>query len=198
MRPNLPCRQAAKRREAEFLSRSSPASAARLGGSTREARLSLAEGTMTNSTPRNRCAGTLRVTLIVCIISACGDPVADLPDAGNDRPPRPPPAPPMLQPVPSRARYPFTRLALRGTSVNASRVIIEGAGNPLSVPVQQVEFGFCSTLDLPRSPAEYILTLKSLDPRGEPSAPVEFKVYRDNTAPFVSDLVDCMGRPITQ
>jgi hypothetical protein len=126
----------------------------------------------------------------------CGAPTVDLPPGNDQITSEAPPAElptPTVQPVP--ARYPYGKLAIRGIATNGLRVIVEGAGNPASGPVQPVDGSFCVVIDLDVAPARYTLELRSQGGDGRLSAPANVEVDRANDAPAPPDAKLCDGSP---
>lgn len=127
----------------------------------------------------------------------CGPPSVDVP-AGNDNPTSDKPVngdvpPPSVQAPP--AKYPYTRLALRGTAGNATRVFVEGAGNTVEGNVNPLDQSFCVEVDLMAAPAHYTLTVRSSSSDATLSAPKSVDLDRDNSAPKPTDEKLCDGTP---
>src|SRR6187549_2116185 len=119
--------------------------------------------------------------LAALALSACGAPDVELPPSGpttsdagggGDLPK------PTVTNAP--AKYPYAKLALRGTAPNASRVIVEGAGNPATGNVQPVDGNFCVVVDLAAAPAHYVLEVKSQAGDGRVSEAAKVELDRDN------------------
>lgn len=137
------------------------------------------------------------ILVALAALASCGAPSVDVP-AGNDRITSDGGSggdlsSPSVTPPP--ARYPYAKLALRGTAPNATRVIVEGAGNPVAAQVQPVDNSFCVVVDLAAAPAHYTLEVKSQagDGRLSPGATVELD--RANDAPPPPDGKLCDGTP---
>jgi hypothetical protein len=130
------------------------------------------------------------------VASGCGAPTVDLPP-GNDQitsdaAPTELPTP-TVQPVPQR--YPYAKIAIRGFASNASRVIVEGAGNPASGGVQPIDSSFCVDVDLAVAPAHYTLELRSQSGDGRLSGKATVELDRANDAPAPADAKLCDGTP---
>ena len=126
--------------------------------------------------------------------SGCGAPSVDLPPGNeqttSDAAPTELPAP-NVSPVP--ARYPYPKIAIRGFATNASRVIVEGAGNPATGSVQPIDGSFCVDVELAAAPAQYTLDLRSQSGDGRLSPAATIKIDRANDAPAPTDAKLCDG-----
>lgn len=89
---------------------------------------------------------------------------------------------PVVKDAPST--YPNRTLVIRGIAVDAARVFVKGAGNPV---VANVSAGngdtFCVAVDLATPGAEYALEIQSQNTSGDLSDTVELKVKRQADAP---------------
>ena len=144
-------------------------------------------------------SAALRPLIVTLVFSAvgCGPPSVDVP-TGNDKPTSDKPVggdvpPPSVQAPP--ANYPYTRLALRGSAGNATRVFVEGAGNTVEGNVQPLDQSFCVEVDLMAAPAHYTLTVRSQSSDGTLSQPKSVDLQRDNSAPKPTDEKLCDGSP---
>jgi hypothetical protein len=101
---------------------------------------------------------------------------------------------PTITTVPSK--YPFRSLAINGNATNAARVILSGAGNPLSANVDPIDGKFCLDVDLPTSPADYTLTIEGQSTDGRLSKSTSLHVIRSNDAPAPTNAQLCDGTPV--
>jgi hypothetical protein len=140
---------------------------------------------------------SLSLILLASLAVACGAPEVDVPE-GNDQMTSPSltasalPTP-TIERVPSR--YPYARLAVRGNAGNATRVLVEGAGNPVAATVSPLDKSFCIVVELAAAPANYSLSLRSQGGDGKLSAPVTIEVDRSNEAPAPANTELCDGSP---
>ncbi len=132
--------------------------------------------------------------LALTAFTGCGSPSVDLP-SGNDQTTSQ--APPSELTAPSvrgvAGPYPYAKLALRGTAGNAVRVIVKGAGNPVTTAVQPVDGTFCVDVELAAAPAHYTLDVRTQGGDGRLSVPTTVQVDRANDAPPPSDATLCGG-----
>lgn len=144
----------------------------------------------------------MRQSLIVIAASllaaACGVPEVELPEGNealtDESTPVVPLSKPTLKDVPTK--YPSRDLPLRGTALNAARVIVRGAGNPRLVLADPRNGDFCMIVDLPTAPAEYTLQVQSQSSEGKLSEVTEVTVIRSADAPAPSGLKNCLGDPL--
>lgn len=140
---------------------------------------------------------TVIPVLLALAAVGCGAPTVDVPP-GNDKitsddvvaADLPQPSVALLP-----AQYPYARIAVRGVAPNATRVFIEGAGNPVAVQVQPVDGTFCAVLDLAVSPARYTLDITSQAGDGRLSESAMVFIDRANDAPAMPDAKLCDGSP---
>jgi hypothetical protein len=129
----------------------------------------------------------------------CGPPTVDLPGGNSqttsdrDGGGQGALTPPSIQPVP--ARYPHARLSIRGVAAGASRVLVEGAGNPVVAPVQPIDGSFCVTVELAAIPAHYTLDVRSQGGDGRLSEAAIVKVERARDATVAPGTELCDGSP---
>jgi hypothetical protein len=142
---------------------------------------------------------SLTLTIVFAALAGavgCGSPSVDLPvsndDVTSEAPPSELPAP-VVNAV--SARYPYAKLALRGSASSAVRILVEGAGNPVAASVQPVDGSFCIQVELPVSPAHYTLTVRSQAGDGRVSVPTTVEVDRANDAPPPTGATNCNGSP---
>lgn len=130
------------------------------------------------------------------LVVGCGSPEVELPP-GNEQTTSAAPSDlpaPSLPNVP--ASYPYARLPLRGQAgKGASRVFVEGAGNPVVADVQLVDGSFCVMVELLASPARYTLEVRTQASDGKVSASTTVEVERDNSAPAPTNATLCDGTP---
>jgi hypothetical protein len=136
-------------------------------------------------------------TAAALLVLGCGAPSVDVP-AGNNNATSDTKVEKLVAPtvedVPKS--YPYARIALRGNAGNGTiRVLVKGAGNPVTAPVQPVNFDFCVNVDLAAAPAEYTLTLQSMAGDGALSAETTVTVNRSNDAPAPPNAKLCDGSP---
>jgi hypothetical protein len=136
------------------------------------------------------------VAFAALALSACGAPDVELPpgqqvtsDAGGGGTL----SKPTITNAP--AKYPYAKLALRGTAPNASRVIVDGAGNPATGNVQPTDGAFCVVVDLAAAPAHYVLEVKGQAGDGRVSESAKVELDRDNAASPPADSKLCDGSP---
>jgi hypothetical protein len=137
------------------------------------------------------------LTILLALVAVgCGAPSVDVP-AGNDKITSDNPDPAADVPAPSvqapPARYPYPRIALRGFAPNATRVFVEGAGNPIAATVQPVDGSFCIVVDLNVTPARYTLDVKSQAGDGRLSTAATVELDRAGDAPAPVDAKLCDG-----
>jgi hypothetical protein len=141
---------------------------------------------------------SLSSLVVAATALGCGPPTVDLPpgneqttsdrDGGGQAL-----TAPSLQPVP--ARYPHPRLAIRGVAAGASRVLVEGAGNPVVAPVQPIDGSFCVTVELAAVPAHYTLDVRGQGGDGRLSEAAIVKVERARDATVNPGTELCDGSP---
>jgi hypothetical protein len=103
-------------------------------------------------------------------------------------------APPFVQGAP--ARWPYAKIAFHGTSTGATRVVVDGAGNPIAANVQPIEGTFCVEIDLDAPSAHYDLTFRGQSDDGQLSLAATLGIDRADDAPAPTDAKLCDGTPI--
>jgi hypothetical protein len=138
------------------------------------------------------------ILLAVAMLVGCGSPSVDVP-TGNDKSTSDTAAAADL-PAPSvqasPGSWPYGIIALRGNAGMASRVLVEGAGNPTVADVQPLDGTFCIAVELAAAPAHYELTIRSQADDGRLSAATVVEVDRANDAPAPTGAQACDGSPI--
>jgi hypothetical protein len=140
---------------------------------------------------------TVIPVLLALAAVACGAPSIDVPPGNDKITSDDVVAADLPQPTVSAlpSQYPYARIAVRGFAPNATRVFIEGAGNPVAAQVQPVDGSFCVVLELVVSPARYTLDVISQAGDGRLSESAMVHVDRANDAPALPDAKLCDGSP---